>query len=87
VFFEKFFASGLLIVDLGLHQISYETSKGPQSTSSLGPNAHVKLALGLNSEDWIFGTSLAIDTANYLIERTENTFGTTDLSVFVGTRF
>lgn len=87
VLFENYFLSGLLMINLGPQFMKYIKTDGTTSENSFGSQAHLKVGLGYNGPKFISGFSFAGDTATYTIEKTELTFQTFELGIFVGTRF
>jgi hypothetical protein len=51
---EIFFVSGLLAVSLGYEDVSWVESSTEQARGSFGANAHFRLVLGVNVEEFIF---------------------------------
>lgn len=87
VLFDNYFLAGLLMVNIGPQLMKYVKTDETTSENSFGSQAHLKVSLGYNGPKFISGFSFAGDTATYTIEKTELTFQTFELGIFIGTRF
>jgi hypothetical protein len=84
---EKFWASALGMINYGSSFGQYETTEGDRTFTNADPQIHFKLSLGYNGDRFIGGARLLLDSASYSIEKTNLSFQTLDLSIFLGTRF
>lgn len=83
----SYFASAKGMLNLGSTRVQYSRTDGSFSEWGSGTQFHGKLALGYNGLRFISGASLAVDSATVNVEKTDLTFQTFDLSLFLGTRF
>lgn len=86
-FYEKFYLSGMFVLDLAYNYLLYEKSNQDMSETSLGTVSHLKIGTGYNGDKFISGLSLAGDVNQFNIEKVSTSFSTYEINLFFGTRF